>query len=275
MKKILALILCALLTLSVFAVPVMAEEAPVHYVVIGDSIARGAGIYNSADACYGRIVADTNGYEYVNFGIDGYTSWQLKDYVRTSAVSAALAEADVISISIGGNDYLQQNLPKLITQVTFGNYQIMNDIQNNYREHLTDIFDYITEINPDVVILAQTLYNPRTDLIKYSFGEATKRVNEVVNEMPARYPGVVYIVDTVPSVEGKPECVATDGIHPSAYGNIVISELVLQKLYELGLGENLEPEVNNLGIDQIPFSSNILSALKNFFLRIVNFFKSL
>lgn len=274
MKKILAVILCALMAFSAFAVPCFAGDE-LHYVVIGDSIARGAGIYNSAAACYGRIVADTNGYDYVNFGIDGYTSWQLKEYIRETSVTNALAEADVISISIGGNDYLQQNLPKLITHVTFGNYKIVNDIQENYRGHLTDIFDYITGINPDVVILAQTLYNPRTDLIKFSFGEATKRVNEVVNEMPAKYPGTVYVVDTVPFIEGRPECVAMDGIHPSAYGNIVIAGLVLQELYDLGLGENLDPVVNSLGIDQIPFSSDILVALKEFFLRIVRLFRAL
>lgn len=273
MKKIIAVVLCALMAFSALVVPCFADDA-LHYVVIGDSIARGAGVYNSADACFGRIVADTNGYDYVNFGIDGYTSWQLKDYIRSGNVTAALAEADVISVSIGGNDYLQQNLPKLITHVTFGNYKIVNDIQENYREHLTDIFDYITGINPDVVILAQTLYNPRTDLVKYPFGEATKRVNEVVNEMPAKYPGIVYVVDTVPFIEGKIECVAMDGIHPSAYGNIVIATLVLEELYELGLGENLEPVVNTDGIDQIPFSSKILVALKEFFLKVVAMFKA-
>lgn len=273
MKKIIAIILCALTAFSVLVVPCFADDA-LNYVVIGDSIARGAGVYNSAAACYGRIVADTNGYNYRNFGIDGYTSWQLKDYIRTADVTSALAQADVVSISIGGNDYLQQNLPKLITHVTFGNYKIVNDIQNNYREHMTDILDYVIGINPDVVILAQTLYNPRTDLIKYSFGEATKRVNEVVHEMPAKYPGTVYVVDTVPYIEGRVECVAMDGIHPSAYGNVVLAELVLRELYDLGLGENLEPVVNTEGIDQIPFSSKILAALKAFFVKVVNMFKA-
>lgn len=273
MKKITALLLCILVLFSSFAVASFADE-PLNYVVIGDSIARGAGIYNSDEACYGRIVADTNGYSYKNFGVDGDPSWELMNKVRSQDESAAVAAADIVSISIGGNDYLQQNLPKLITHVTFGNYKIVNDIQNNFRENLTDILDYIIGINPDVVILVQTLYNPRTDLIRFSFGEATKRVNEVVNEMPAAYPGTVFTVDTISAVEGKPECVAMDGIHPSAYGNIVIAKLVLAKLHELGLGDNLEPAVNATGIDQIPFSSNILVALKNFFLKLISFFRA-
>lgn len=274
MKKILALLLCVLTVFSAFAVVSFAEE-PLRYVVIGDSIARGAGIYNSSDACYGRIVADTNGYDYLNFGIDGYTSWQLRDYIRTAEVTDALANADVVSLSIGGNDYLQQNLPKVITLMAFGDYKIVNDIQENYREHLTDILGYIVSINPDVVILAQTLYNPRTDLIRFPFGEATKRVNEVVGEMPAAFPGNVYLVDTVPYLEGAIDCVAMDGIHPSAYGNIVLAQLVLDKLYELGLGENLDPVVNGSGIDQIPFSSNILHAFVDFFRKVISFFTSL
>ena len=34
-------------------------------------IAQGSGVYNRGDAAYGRIVADTNGYTYVNYGVNG------------------------------------------------------------------------------------------------------------------------------------------------------------------------------------------------------------
>ena len=274
MKKIIAVILCALMVLSLLAVPVFADE-PLNYVVIGDSIARGAGIYNSDEACFGRIVADTNGYDYKNFGVDGLTSWQLLDKIKTPEVSAALADADIISISIGGNDYLQQNLPKIAVQMAFGNDKIVNDIKDNFTEHFADIIAFIRSVNPDAVIIAQTLYNPRIDLLKDFYGEATVRVNEVITDYAAAHPGEIELIDTVPALEGHPECIAFDTIHPSAVGNEELAKLVLSKLYELGLGENLDPVVKNTGIDQIPFSSNILAALKNFFLKIISFFTSL
>lgn len=276
MKRIrsIACILCLIIAISLFSrCGFNDKKEPLHYVVLGDSIARGAGVTNSEEACYGKIVADTNGYVYQNYGIDGYTSWQLLELIRSRAVTSALKDADIVSISIGGNDYLQQDLPKLIAQVTLGNFQTVNSIQIDFRKYLKEILDYVTDVNPKAVILTQTLYNPRFDLVKTAFGEATKRVNEVVNETSALYPGKVYVIDTVPFIEGNPECVAADGIHPSAYGNEVIAGLVLGALSELGLGENTEPVIHADGKDQIPYSSDIVKGIKNFFGKLGDLFK--
>ena len=274
MKKIISVLLCAVMLLSAFSCIVFAQDK-LNYVVLGDSIARGAGIYNSDEACFGRIVANTNGYNYKNYGIDGYTSWQLVDYIRTDDVTASIKDADIISLSIGGNDYLQQNVPLLIYQVTVGDFKIVNDIQDNYRENFADIIGYIKEINPDVVIIAQTLYNPRTDLIKNAYGEATKRITEVVTDYAANNPGVIEVVDTIPVIEGKADCVALDGIHPSAVGNEELAKLVLQKLYDLGLGENTEPVITVNGVDQIPGASRIFKLIREFFEKIKAMFTSL
>jgi len=66
MKKIVSILLSVVLTLSVFGITAFAEEEKTDYVVLGDSIAFGAGMVNTVGACYGKIVADTNGYNYSN-----------------------------------------------------------------------------------------------------------------------------------------------------------------------------------------------------------------
>lgn len=264
MKKTIAFLLCMLLTVSVLTLT-SCTSGPLNYVVIGDSIARGAGIYNSEEGCYGRLVADTNGYEYANFGIDGLTSWQLLEKIRTEPFTEALKKADVISISIGGNDYMQQNIPKLLALIAVGNYKLMDELREDFRGYYADIIAYIKDLNPRAVILAQTLYNPRLDLLKGAVGEATKRVNEVITDYVDAHPGEIELIDTVPVMNGRAECIAIDGIHPSAVGNEELAKLVLQKLFELGLGENTELAAPSEGIDQLPFSSKVIKNLKEFF----------
>ena len=272
MKKTVCLLLSVCL-LFVCALPAFAEKAG-HYVVLGDSIAQGSGIYNHGDAAYGRIVADTNGYTYANYGVDGLRSWDLIELLKRGDVAADVAKADIISLSIGGNDYLQQNLPKIFADLARGDYKIVNDIQNNFRGYFAEIVAMLKEINPDAALFVQTLYNPQYGALRDAYGMATDRINEVITGYLSDNPGAFYLVDTVPVMEGHPEYIAADTIHPSAVGNEALARLLLQRLHEEGYGENTEPVINAIGIDEIPFTSYLLKALRDFFAKILDVIRS-
>ena len=268
MKKTLCLLLAACLLLTC-ALPAFAAEERKNYVVLGDSIAQGYGVYNRKDAAYGKIVADTNGYNYANFGVNGLRSWDLIEQLKTNEVASAVAAADIISLSIGGNDYLQQNLPKIFSDVSQGDYKIVNDIQNNFREYFAEIVAMLKAANPEVALFVQTLYNPRFDALRDFYGMAVERINAVITDYLTENPGAFYLVDTVPLMEGHPEYIAADTIHPSAVGNVALARLVLQRLYEEGYGENTEPVTNTIGVDEIPFTSYIIKAIRDFFEKLV------
>ncbi len=272
MKKTISVLLTVCLAFACLIPAFAAENAP-NYVVLGDSIAQGFGVYNRDEAAYGRIVADTNGYEYANFGVNGLRSWDLIELLQTDKVAQSVAQADIISLSIGGNDYLQQNLPKIFADVSREDYKIVNDIQNNFREYFAEIIDMLKAANPAVALFVQTLYNPRYDALRSFYGLAVERINAVITEYLEENPGAFYLVDTVPVMEGHPEYVAADTVHPSAVGNEALARLVLQRLYEEGYGENTEPVINRIGIDEIPFSSYIVKALREFFAKIIDLFK--
>lgn len=265
MKKTICFILALCMFLSACSFAAQAEE-PLNYVVLGDSIARGAGVYNSDKACYGRIVADTCGFGYTNLGIDGLRSWDLIELLGTDEFTGPVSGADVISLSIGGNDYLQQNLPRIILEVSMDNYKIIDDIENDFREYFAEIISIIRELNPDVVIIAQTLYNPRSDLLGKLYGIATARINRVILGYAEENPGEIEIVDTVPYLEGAPECIALDTIHPSAIGNVKLAGQVVLKLNELGLTDKMVPVVNTYGIDELPGMSYMISAVRDIIL---------
>lgn len=265
MKKLISIILCLCL-LTPFTLAAHARE-PLNYLLLGDSIAQGFGVYNRDEACYGRIVADTNGYGYANYGVDGLRTCDLIEQLDSSEVAAAVENADIISLSIGGNDFLQQNLPRIAVEVLAGNYKIVNDIKEIFADNFAVIIGRIKELNPDAVILVQTLYNPMKSVLGDFYGLATVRVNEAINEYLDENPGAFYIVDTAPVMENHPECVALDTIHPSAVGNEAIAAVVLEKLYDLGLGENTEPVINAIGIDELPFMSYIIRFFRELFIK--------
>ena len=76
-------------------------------------------------------------------------------------------------------------------------------------------------------------------------------------------------------MEGHPDYIALDTIHPNAVGNIELAKLVLRTLYDLGLGDKTEPVTKNVGIDEIPFTSYIFRAIRNFFNRITEFLRNI
>lgn len=75
------------------------------YVALGDSISTGAGLAN-IDQSFVSQVAAQNGYDLTNLAQDGETTASLVGKMSDPAVVAAITSADVITISIGGNDMM-------------------------------------------------------------------------------------------------------------------------------------------------------------------------
>ncbi len=101
---------------------VSAEEQvkPLRVVALGDSIARGYGC--RPEEAYGRLLADHLAEEldgtgttvtFANYGVDGLTSEGLRTMLKTDEIQTAVADADLVTVSIGGNDllgFLRQSL---------------------------------------------------------------------------------------------------------------------------------------------------------------------
>ena len=263
MKKNLRLLLslfCALCVLLSPGLPAaLAAEGSLRYVVLGDSIGYGAGVLNPDEACYGRIVADTNGYDYQNHAVSGNRTDHLLRHLKRSEVAAAVQQADIISISIGGNDYLTDNVTGLVLDATLCNdYSRMDKITARLKENFAAIIGKIRDLNPDAVILMQTLYNPGTGINKAPYQAAVNRLNDLIRAYLAAHPGAFTIVDVAAAFGTDRSYIAQDSIHPSARGNERIAQVILRALKQLGLGTKTEPVVLHKGVDQ---SDRSLAAL--------------
>ena len=81
------------------------------------------------------------------------------------------------------------------------------------------------------------------------FTDASNCVNDAYDRYLAENPGAFYLVDFASAMNGKPQLIADDCVHPNAEGNIVLAKAVLEKLKEIGLGETTEPVILVEGID--------------------------
>ena len=107
MKKIISVLLSIIMIFSCLSISTFAADK-YRYVVLGDSIAYGSGLLNASEACYGKAVANTCGFDYANHSVPGATTHGLIYKLNDSAVRSDIARADIISISIGGNDFLDE-----------------------------------------------------------------------------------------------------------------------------------------------------------------------
>lgn len=273
MKKVLSLIslvlvFSMLLSFSAFA----AQGEKLNYVVIGDSIARGAGVLNPDEACYGLMVANTNGYDYANHGIDGYTSAALLRLLDEKEVLDDIISADIISISIGGNDFLTSNILALLwaDKVT-KNYDVFYGIRDRFYENFCQIIGKIKAVNPDALILMQTVYNMRHDFLQGVNQVGSDLLNECYRRYLDENPEAYVIIDVASVLDGRRDCLAVDTIHPNGTGNIEIARLILAALKEKGLGEVTEPVILIEPLESSGFGIAYLIRVIKYY---INYFKT-
>lgn len=169
------------------------------YVALGDSISSGYGLEDDT-LSFAQQVAQDNGLELTNLAQDGETSSSLLDKLQTDQVSTAVAQADIITITVGGNDlmnalyayltdaYNQRNPETPTTQEDmkhaimggdmgvltfalevgpgFSNSERATQALADFHTHLTQMVLDIRAENPQVQLVVVEQYNPYSYLVK-------------------------------------------------------------------------------------------------------------
>lgn len=248
MKRVISLILSAIMLLSCF--PLCSMAGNYYYVVLGDSIAYGSGLVNAREACYGKVVADTCGFDYVNHAVPGATTSDLIYELNERAVCSDVARADIISISIGGNDFLDKLSQLMYGAIVKKDYSEYNKIEFGVYVNISKVIDSIRELNSDAVILLQTLYNPQFGYLEEPYQQGAYRVNNAIYRCAKENRGV-EVVDVASALNGDENNFADDTMHPSARGNEKIAREVLSSLRSLGYTRKTSLEIKSRGIDVV------------------------
>lgn len=252
LKKLIAIILTVTFCIGIISVSASAKEK-LNYLLLGDSIAEGFGITNPDEASYGKIIADTNGYNYKNDAIMGRNSVGLVNHLTNDEEYINDVKwADIISVSIGGNDFLLDHAALLIVEgIIFNDYSKFDKIGETFYENFSKSMDRIHGINPNAKILVQLLYTSWTfDFARKPYKQAAKRINDAIIKYVEENPQNICAVDTSEVFDGRRDCISTDTIHPNAQGNIELAKAVQSKLCEIGLANTAELVLLVPGIDR-------------------------
>lgn len=243
LKKIISVLLALVMLISL-SVPAFAAEEKLNFLSLGDSIAAGAGLLMPSRQAYGAIVSNTNGYNFKNDAVSGHTTQDMLGRINEKRVANDIKNADIICISIGGNNFLHGDVPALLSEaLKEKDFSRFDEIAESYYEDLGAIMDYIKGLSPDAVILMQTLYNPMyiADELREVYQEGADRINGTVRRYLRDNEGVYTIVEVAEVFGDNEGLITADYIHPNSKGHVVIAGEVLKTLKQLGLGENTEP----------------------------------
>lgn len=199
MKKLLGVAVSAALFLCLVPMAGAQSEQGTSYVALGDSISSGYGL-EEGTLSFAQRVAQDNGLELINLAQDGETATSLLDKLQTDQVSAAVSQADIITITVGGNDlmnalyayltdaYNQRNPENPTTQEDmkhaimggdmgvltftlevgpgFSNSERATQALADFHTHLTQMVLDIRAENPQVQLVVVEQYNPYSYLVK-------------------------------------------------------------------------------------------------------------
>ena len=307
-RKVLLTLLVLVMTACCVATLVACNDDPVpsdkkEIVYLGDSIAEGilgaSPLGLRQEYAYANVLGRRNDYVYYNHSVSGHLTKDLLailqnelNYDGARALLLHVSEADVIHISILGNDVLQDRkdgafksdpvtMHNIILEAAKGEYTSIDRVLNGYTagdvttvgsvENIKGIVDALKSLNPDALIIFQSVYNPIMDvdtpLIKQETRDAlTEEEFEITLDSLHRLGDLLIerlnsALTTVLETEGYEDSfviadghaafnevynadrsraerlIYPDGIHPSNEGHAVLADLAQGILEEKGLAK--------------------------------------
>ncbi|MCA1030261.1 SGNH/GDSL hydrolase family protein [Bacillus timonensis] len=195
-------------------------------VALGDSLTRGTGD-ESGKGYIGYMLEELQektdrNITISNLAIKGQRSKQLVEQVQQPEIQRQLKQAEVIVLTIGGNDLFQSGQALF----HFSTEQIDRS-KESYLTNLSTVFTTIRDINKEAVVYYVALYNPFNDLTdSQTTSSVVREWNYASSEEAAKF---VHII-TVPTYDlfelNVNDYLYSDKFHPNSQGYKLIGERV-------------------------------------------------
>jgi lysophospholipase L1-like esterase len=205
------------------------REGSLHYLALGDSVALGKG----APRGYAAEVADRLERHHLpvqldNQGVSGQTSSQLWEALHKPEMKRKIRQADLITITIGGNDVLKVALKRSQPWEAFSSF---DEIRDGFVRHLNQILTLIRQENPTAVVLVTSLYNPvPPDALYFPLTEKLlDNWNTALSQTVSAQPGCIVVqIDDLLRPEHRDWL--ADQIHPNTRGHRLIATAILNAI---------------------------------------------
>ncbi|MFA6865969.1 MAG: SGNH/GDSL hydrolase family protein [Clostridia bacterium] len=276
-KKAICLLLCLILAVSstlVFSGCSNSEKLQIVY--LGDSIAEAllgpSPIVERDRYGYFAVLGKDNDYYFYNRSVSGHQTAQLLEVISrddqgAQRTATLIKTADILHISIIGNDLLQRNVGEMVIDLMNEDTEYVDNILDTSYSNICKIIAKLKELNPTATIIMQTVYNPiyadstlfnkstREYLTQEGIGSdqyreigklLINRMNDVLKKYKENYPNDIDLIDinkafddiSVADATRGENLIYSDWVHPSNEGHAVIADTTQTRLEELGLADH-------------------------------------
>lgn len=228
------------------------SQSSLNYLAIGDSLTEGIGDESNQGGFVPLLAQDIESHFNIqvtasNFGVAGNTSQQILDRMKDDPnLKKALDSADLITVTVGGNDIMavvRQNLSTL-------DESSFLEASKDYQNHLREMISLAKKGNKRVKIYILGLYNPF--FLNFPQIKEMQSIIDDWNEMTKAVTSDYSNVHFVPindrlykGIDGKDGVVQSDGnqkkvlndalfsgdhFHPNHIGYQIMSDTVLETL---------------------------------------------
>jgi len=229
-KKLLSVLLVLALVCALGATAARAAYGTgTKFVVLGDSIPAGEGA-SEEEKAYAELIKTAKGFDLKNFAVGGHDSDDLlKILAENEEAVQAIKDADIINLSIGGNDLLHTNVITLVLRMIFlGDTSAAEEHIANFAVNFAVIIEKIRALNPDALFIVQTLYNcmEGVPLVGDAYEAAIVMLNQVYRDYLKATPAAYELADVYAVFKGREGLVFRDRIHPSDAGHALIAQVL-------------------------------------------------
>lgn len=233
----------------------LAQEAKhFNYVAVGDSLTEGVGDTTNQGGfvpLLSQAMTDTYNYQvtFSNYGISGNTSQQiLSRMTKQEAIQKSLAKADMMTLTVGGNDVMAV-IRKHLTQLSVSTFK---KPATAYQKRLRQIIELARSENEDLPIYVLGIYNPFylnfPEMIEMQ--EIIDNWNESTESVTDEYDNVYFVPindQLYKGIDGEEGIVSTSGdqttvindalfsgdhFHPNNIGYQIMSDVTMEKINE-------------------------------------------
>jgi len=228
-KKLLSIFLVLALVCALTATTTQAYGAGTKFVVLGDSISAGEGASEKAKS-YAELIKSAKGFDLKNFAVGGHDSDDLlKILAENEDAVQAIKNAEIINLSIGGNDLLHANVITLVLRLLFLKDEgAADEYIESFAVNFAVIIEKIRALNPDALFIVQTLYNSMEGipLVGDAYETAIVKLNKVYRDYLAANPEAYELADVYAAFKNREGLVFRDKIHPSDAGHEMIVKVL-------------------------------------------------
>ncbi|QCR32396.1 GDSL-type esterase/lipase family protein [Lysinibacillus sp. SGAir0095] len=213
---------------------IKADTSKLYYLALGDSLTRGIGDEEQKNGYTKRlvekIVQSTDVSEVIldNRGKRGRRSDQLLDLVKKGHYDYELKNAELITLTIGGNDIM-----KVVKKDLFElKREVFDKELEEFKKRYNQILAEIRVENPEVPIIVVGLYNPFsviTDEIT-EFESIITEWNDTIETTSSKYQNACFVDIQDLFDENANLVYHSDFFHPNGYGYTIMTERIISMM---------------------------------------------